>query len=435
MRGVNKIDAIGKKFLLYGTFLFLFVPLIQTVTHVKWEEPLGGAFSKEQDIFFSWKDWFSGRYSDQKDKWLKENFGLRDYLIRVISQVNYTAFKKTNTSFLVVGKDNYLYETTYIDAYYGRDFIGQRKIDDYVKKLKIVQDTFWQRNKLVMVVFAPGKACYFPEYIPDNYKSPKTVTNYEGFSSSARKTGLNHIDFYDYFIRQKNKSPYPLYPQLGIHWSNYSIFKVFDSILSYSENKLNCDLPDLRITRIVTSDTLRSPDNDAVKSLNLMKDPKTFKMAYPEWIVEYNDAKHAKLNLLVISDSFWWSIYGAGLTQPAFASSSFWYYNKQMYPESNESSRYVTERDYTSRLHNMDIIIILHSESTLSRFGCGFVDMAYETIIHPGYKKERILEMKNRMIADTAWYKQIREKAGQKNITVDSMLTIDAIYMLDTQPE
>ena len=430
----SKINSIGKKVILYGVFLFLFIPLIQSVTHLKKHiYALDGAFYPEPDIEFSWANWFKGDYSLQKDKYIKENFGFHNYYVRLICQVNFSLFKKANVSWVVVGKENYLYETAYIDAYYGRDFIGKEKIVEYARKLQRVQDTLQKLNKLIVVAFAPGKACFYPEYIPENYKSIKKITNHDGFVNAFKAGGINHIDFYKFFQDQKQKSPYPLYPELGIHWSDYGSIVALDSIIKYSEHKLGVNLPDLHIKNIEYTDALRNTDNDAIKSLNLFKDPGSFKMAYPNWEVKYDSTQHKKLKLLVVSDSFWWYIYSTGIPDQTFSPARFWYYNKEMYPESYTSPLYVSQVDYASKIRQADIILIMHAEATLHKFGGGFVDLCYNAYYNPEVRKEKIQEMKEIIVSSPVWFKEVSEKAQERNLTVDSMLTLDAVYMLDQQ--
>lgn len=428
----NNKEKIRKYFVLLGLMLFLFMPLVLSVNYFKkFEKALDGAFYPESDVDFSWEGWFKSDYQTQKDKFIKENFGFHNYYIRLICQLNFSLFKKASVSYVVVGKENYLYETAYIDAYYGRDFIGQEKINGYVNKLKKIQDTLEKQNKLIVTVFAPGKACFYPEYIPDNYKSEKKINNYEGFKAAMTRTGANHIDFYKSFRDQKSSSKYPLYPQLGIHWSDYGVIIAFDSMAHYVENKLGVDLPDLKITNVEFTDVLRSNDDDAIKSLNLFKDPKTFKMAYPNWKIDYDSTRHKKLKLLVVSDSFWWYIYSTSIPGNTFSSADFWYYNQEMYPESFASPLYVSQVDYAARIREADVILLMHAEATLHKFGGGFVDMCYDTYYNPDKRKEQLQELKWKIRATPGRFKEVSEKAVKRKLSVDSMLTLDAIYVLD----
>lgn len=430
----SKIERVGKRIIFFGLLLFLFVPLIQNITHFKsYVHPLDGAFYPEEDISFSVESWFKGDYTSQKDKYIKENFGLHNYYVRLISQINFSLFKTTNVHNMIIGKNNYLYEIPYINAYYGRDFMGSKKIDEYIKELKRIQDTLQRRNKLILTVFAPGKASYYPEFIPDNFKGKKQKTNYEEFITAVKKYDLNHIDFYKYFNEQKNSSKYPLYPQLGIHWSVYGSIMAFDSITRYTESKVKIDLPDLEIESIEFSDSLKGVDNDAVKSLNLFKDPGSFQMAYPTWQVRYDATKHKKIKILVVADSFWWYLFRTDLSFKTYSGSSFWYYNQKIYPESDTEITFVARSDYQSRIREADLIIIMHSEATLPMFGGGFIEMCHETFFNPDSRMEKIKEVEQRIKGSAEWYKSIVESAKTSGLSVDSVLTLNAIYVVDQE--
>ena len=66
---------------------------------------------------------------------------------------------------VVIGKENYLYEKGYIDAFFGVDFIGHDSIAISAYKLKMIQDTLAKLNKTLLIILAPGKGDFFPEYI------------------------------------------------------------------------------------------------------------------------------------------------------------------------------------------------------------------------------------------------------------------------------
>ena len=412
----------------------MFIPLLQQLTHFKtYEGKLGGAFVPEKDVSFSWTQWFKADYQTQKDKYVKGNFGFHNYYIRLICQVNFNLFKKAHVVYVVVGKENYLYETAYIDAYYGRDFVGKEKIETELKKLKRIQDTLEEKNKVILIAYAPGKASFYPEYIPDNYKTAPQPSNYAYYTQVSRRLELNYIDFSAYYRSQKDKSKYALYPQYGIHWSDYASIMAFDSLVKYVEFKMKMNLPDLAINSIKESDSLRNTDNDVLQSLNLFIEPPTFKMAYPEWTVKYDSTMHKKLKLLVIADSFWWYIYSTGVTDNVFNPSQFWYYNQEIYPESHSSPLRVTHIDYASRIKEADVIVIMHTEATLHKFGGGFVDLCYETFFDQSKRKQEIQEMKGKIRGTKTWFDSVVEKASNQNISIDSMLTLDAIYMLEQE--
>ncbi len=426
---------IAKPLLLAGLLLFLFLPVIQELTNVKtYIDPLNGTFYPEPNVQLSKEGWFDGSYQQQKEKFVRDSFGLHHYYIRANGQLKFNLFRKATAAYVVVGKDDYLYETGYFDAYYGRDFIGREKINKYIQQLKCIQDSLTAHNKLLLVVLAPGKASFYPEYIPHKYRGAPAVSNYLYFREALKANALTHIDFNRYFTLLKHDHKYPLYPQYGIHWSNYGSILAFDSISRYVESRLHCDLPDLEITGMQISDSLRHTDNDIIKGMNLLWEPKSFPMAYPQFNVRNDSSKHKRPSMLVVGDSFWWYIYSTNIPAATYSNHEFWFYNEAVYPQSFNSPLMVSQTDYFKKIRSYDVVILLHSEATLKRFGDGFVQMAYETYCERAEYRERIQQIKESIVGTTSWYKDVQDKAASRGISVDSMLTLDAIYVL-SHPE
>src|SRR5436190_6040073 len=159
--------------------LVLFIPILQKkLKFVKSVIGLMGSYEWAPDTPFTPQLWFSGDYSRIKEKWWLENFGLRNYYICLNNQINWELFRKAQTYNVLNGKDDYLFEYEYIEGYYGRDFVGRDSLNSLCFKLKKLQDTLARMNKLLLPVLAVGKASYFPERIPDAYKSKPSVSNY-----------------------------------------------------------------------------------------------------------------------------------------------------------------------------------------------------------------------------------------------------------------
>jgi hypothetical protein len=366
-----------RSMLFAGVLVFLFLPLLQKYLHIKEEyKPLRGSYTTATDTALTAERWFSGVYSEVKERWLQENFGLHDYYIRLNNQINWTFFRKPQIVYVVTGKDDYMFETGYIISYFGRNFVGADSVDRVVSKLKKVQDTLSRINKLIIPVFALGKATFYPDKIPEAYKSPPGVSNYLYIRERLRHDGVDHIDFNRYYSGLRHRSAVPLYPQFGIHWSSYTALSAFDSIVRYAEYKLHKDLPDMRVTGFEMTGALRDSDYDLGDALNLLWNPKTFPMGYPRYTVVNDSTRHRKLNLLVIGDSFWFQIYNTGLQRQVF-NDRFWFYNEQMFPESDTSPLFVSQVNFEDYVRAADVILILHAEGTLHRFGAGFIHSCY----------------------------------------------------------
>lgn len=361
------------RFLLALILGVLMLPVIELKTYFFELEPLHGAIEKTVPVSLNTENWFSGKYQETKEKIYTEQFGFRSAFIRVNNQIDYSFFSKINAKTVVVGKSGYLYEETYINAYYGRDFVGKDSIEEKVSKLQFVQEELQKRNKTLLVVLAPSKARYFPEYIPDHLKSQKDPVNYEWYKVFLKKQGIKTIDFNDYFLKQKKTSKYPLYGQYGIHWSTYGAALATDSIIRFIEKERKIDMSNLYWNRVEMTYP-NADDRDLLAGMNLLKKYKTYSMAYPN--MQFTKGK-TKPNMVMIADSFYWVIYGFRMNK-VFSKDDFWYYNHDVFSYNRKGSTTTSALNLENEINHHDVFVIMCTEANLPRFGWGAVEQFYD---------------------------------------------------------
>lgn len=372
---MKKPGSIFKTTLLIFLLILLVIPFLQETFNYFKERPLAGAITAAENKYFSLKSWFSGEYQVNKEKYLNESFGFRKTFVRLNNQVSFSLFHVANAKSVIVGKNNYLYEEAYIKTYLGEDYIGKDSILHRMQKLKFISDTLTKLNKNIILVFAAGKGTFYPEYFPDEYRKQKTVSNYELYVNYAKSLKLNYIDFNEYFKENKNTSKYPLYPKYGIHWSYYGACLAADSIIKYIEKLRNIDMPHI-FWKKINMDYANEADYDIGYGLNLLFKLKRDKMAYP--LLHYeSDSGKTKPSVIVISDSFYWILFNFGISN-CFSKSHFWYYNKQVYPESYKKPLETGQLNLIEEINKHDVIIIMASEINLINVGWGFIEQAYK---------------------------------------------------------
>lgn len=410
--------------------IILFLPYLQEKFMLFKLEPLTGAINTPEQVQFRGKEWFDAIYQQKKDEENNQTFGFRSTFIRIHNQINFSLFKKVSANGVIVGLDNCLYEENYIRAWNGSDYIGDKKIDSLSSKLTYIDEELKKRGKQLLIILAPGKGTFYPEYIPVKYRRPKSEkTNYKEIVTNLHNKGINYIDFNQYFNNLKSKSPYILYPKHGIHWSNYGMCLAIDTILKRIEQikgtKINKCYWDT-----IKYDKPRFSDNDIEKGLNLLFSFKNEKLAYPN--IKYQKLPNVeKPSLLTIGDSFYWGLLNLHFQEP-FSNSSFWYYNREAYEAGNETVIDVAQIDLEKKINETDIIMIISTDANLPKIGWGFIDNLYNLLAgrNNGFTKEEINGVVNFIKTDQKWMDQIKVKAKQRNISIDSMLVIDAIWML-----
>ncbi len=430
----NKITFILFIIMMIG----LFLPMFQQFAKIVEVKPLLGAVELEKRPTRSIDSWIDESFQESSEKYLNQEFGFRNWFVKLHNQIEFSLFDATNAHSVVIGKDNYLYEENYIKAYYGRDFIGDSAMQAKVNRIKFLQDTLESLNKELLVVIAPGKSTFYPEYIPEHLKSEKSRTNLEAFLDLAKEDQLQLIDFNTWFVDQKEKSDYPLYPKTGIHWSRYAMNLVIDSLLSYIEEKRNIDLPDVNIGQIQISKNLIDPDRDIEDGMNLLFDIRNQPMANAD--ISYNETGKVKPKAIVISDSFFWGLYGKGILKHAFNNGEFWFYNREIHTPDGEGPGMVSEVDYFSKIMKTDIIILMTTDANLPKFPWGFDESATyalnnldEYLAQLKKREEKINGYVSAIKASPDWLLSTRNQALDKNISLDSMILLNAIYMVENE--
>lgn len=422
-----------RKYMLILVMIVLLLPLFQECTSLFYEKPLAGSFTSAKKPVAGFNEWWSGTFQDSFEIYHNEQFGLRNSFVRLHNQFQYDLFRRINTKGVISGKNDFLFELKNITAYNGNDYVGDAALREMTRKLKILQDSLDKKNITLVVVFAPGKASFYPEYIPDELNKAGKPTNYKTLSSSFNAAGINFLDFNKWFIREKDKAPCPLYPKTGIHWSRYGALMATDSLLTYLEKKRNVDLPSVVMKGFRWSDSIQSPDDDIGKSLNLIFPVKPLLMGYPDYNFESPDQK-AKVRMMVIGDSFFWNLFDIRLAPRSLESIDFWYYNYQVYHTDGRPMELAENADNCLESETNNVVMIMASESNLNGLGWGYIDDAFDYFVLK--RKDRILdkmvrsyETKIRM--DQAWMMTIRAKAEAAKIPLDSMIHLDAVYLAE----
>lgn len=383
-------EATYRVYTIVILILFL-LPAIQRNWPLLDLAPLGGASGShpKQDITLS--DWLDGTYQTKTDKYCTDSFGLRSPMVRFVNQLDYSLFGKANAHYVVIGKNNCLYETPYVETYLGMDFSSDTEISGNVRKLNMVRDTLQKLGVELQVIFAPGKGSYFPEFIPDYYWQYKSdSTHYDRLRYHMDRCDFPYIDLHAWFRSMKDTTSYPLFPLTGIHWSKYGMIIATDSILKAWGHIESAELPRLVYSYGHESTTTEGSDSDVEDGLNLMQSLPHFKMMYPNY--HFEDSAKEKIRTAVIADSYFWGLFDIGLSTIACDSGEFWYYFKQVYPQYFSTQLTVEQMDLKKAIESKDIIAILQTDATLDRFGFGFIDAAYDLY----YPEQRITHFSQR---------------------------------------
>ncbi len=348
--------------------LFALLELVQQVFHPIKLTGLQGAFNKGEVPVFNFNTWLKGTYQQQADYYLKYNTAFNGDMVRIRNQANYSLFGKINT-ILVTGKENFIFDPSYIYALNGTDYINDSakyaKIKDIEKTLSLLESI----HVPLYAGFAPNKAFFYSEYLPDKLMQPQ-YTNKQFYDSLFQTHNVPVIDFSNWFSNMKDTSKYLLVPKYGAHWSTYGAFLAADSLFNFLQSQSASELADFMVDKIEIKDKAQFTDDDYLPSLNLMIKWESPRMAYP--VLKFTPGK--KLSVLIISDSFIWNFYDLGIIANCFSSSTtIRYYNKTEF-DNNKREIGPVKPLSIAELSKYDFIWLLNSDPSLKDFGFGFFE-------------------------------------------------------------
>jgi hypothetical protein len=424
-----------KHILLILFLLILLLPVFQEIYQPVKEEKLNGFFilNDKPDLKrFTWHHWFDGSFQDHFNKGTEDHAGFRNSLFRLNNQYDYSLFGISHAQGFIKGKNNYLFEEDYIYEYTGKYFIGKSTLEKKFSKLKEIQEYLKTQNIDLIPVIEPGKASYYPEFIPDHYKPGKrSLSNHDYFLELFQSLNIRYLDLDHYFLQLKKTTPYPLFPNYGMHWSIYGAALATDTLVKFIEKDHPGTISPMKIGEIELSDSLRYTDNDIGDILNLIFPLPKVQAAYPRIQFE-NDPERKKLSVLVIADSYYLNIVN-GFADKLFGKEEYWYYNSKVYPAiiDNDNPVYIDKSDLKTKLREFDVILLMTSEINMHCAYWNFIEEVYQAI-HPEYVDSYIAKKENLIRNQRDWFRFLVGKARKRSVTLEQMIRTDAEYCFIT---
>lgn len=216
---------------------------------------------------------------EEADKYISENFGLREQLVRMNAQVNVLGLDSSPNLEVVVGKDGWLFLS--------EDF--QKKSISSKEWQKVAEDFARLDSELtpeLIVVLVPNKSTLYSEFLPDRLSS-RADGNYQKLAAELEKAGVNFIDLKEYFFDEKSGKE--LYSKGDTHWNRLGAFLAYGEIMN-----------GLAIATAKMEDTfLYGRFGDLSRMVGLNEEEETWDIELPEKLVS-----EKKGRLLFFYDSF-----------------------------------------------------------------------------------------------------------------------------------
>ena len=386
---------------------------------------------------------------------LKQHFGYREPLIRLYNQYLWDFYGKTPVTEgqVTFGNDGWMYEPWVVADYYQRQFRNfatdstqmANMLTEEAKRVLQLQQLLDSLGTRLFVCLVPAKDLICPEHLPENQDTryddePKISARF--FNEEIyTQLGINHLNLERWFLQIKDTADFMLFPKTGTHWSRYAALQGADTLIRYMEHLGGINMHNLVIGPKYLGDKAIDPDDDLESLLNLMRPLPKPKYYYSD-VKADDDTTATKPKVIIIGDSFWWTIAFQLPLHDFFSDIPYWYYNSSVYYYPPYNS--VDELDLEEELLSADFIVLSYCATQQYRLNDGFTAKAIAILSElddnlvfdsTAFKEREIKRITARIMADPNMMDMIREKAAQNNKTIEQALQDDVEWVFNYQIE
>lgn len=211
--------------------------------------------------------------------------------IRWKNQIYYTLLGTAGSDRVVVGRDRQLLEMTYLDEYCSRDLATFRpKAEDWVGRLRTMQDFFEARGQAFAYVITPSKVAQNPQFIPESYACSAhpddRARKLEVFDAILKRRGVRFVDGASNLAAARETYGIDMFPRGGIHWNALAAaLATQDLVATLNAERAAPPLTSFRFTWRVSMNPVGA-DRDLLDMMNLPHPDRT----YPVPVLDFQSA-------------------------------------------------------------------------------------------------------------------------------------------------
>ncbi len=365
---------------------FVLVSLPELLTRVHWLQPirLRGAVPPTKEIPLRFESYASGAFQSAFEGRYGAEFAVRGHLVRTQNETNLRVFHQldqhSNTPMLL-GKNDFLYEGEYVDAYNRRDHVPLAELETKVRRLRLLQDHLERNGSTLLVVISPSKAHLYPEFLPAGMRDkrfPDVPTNYAAFIPLLEEHGVHFLDAQGYLEQQKRKVDYLLFANTGAHWNRAASCPVVDRIMRTLGKQLGREFSGVSCKPVRVRPEPEPGEHDLSTVANLWFESALFQPTpYPD--ARPKVAKGGdQPSLLIVGGSFVWALLHDFERFKLTRSVDYLYYYSR-WVHSPGGKRTPLERDQLDFEHDVfrhDAVVIEINASLVQKVGFGILEDA-----------------------------------------------------------
>ena len=312
--------------------VFLFIPIIQKWTGIFLVKPLKGVFDPTPKPELTLESYRSNESQKNLEKYISENFGMREPIIRLYNQYVWSAYNKTYCHFIVPGKDGYLFYSLAVSEHYGTELLKHYKSNEQamadaeieLRQMNKVRHVLKDYGIEFLAFIAPDKSEIYPEYLPRRDADTTTIHMADYYARRMKEIGFPFVNMTEWFMTMKDTVNFPLFPKTDSHW-RYSAIYGYDSLFRFMNTLGEAQFPIMHIGPPIAYETDELEGDE--ETLNLLFRIPGDNNKYKSEITVEQDPTPRKPKVLFIGDSFIWSLEAFLPFRELMADKEIWFYN------------------------------------------------------------------------------------------------------------
>lgn len=393
--------------ILFGILMvLLFLPLGQQHLRLFVMKPLNGVYTPAKTPEFSFDKYVSSKWQAEVEPYVSENFGFREFVIRLYNQYLYDFFSKTYSHEVTIGKDGWLYQQDGINQYFG--LLNRRYkhtneefkegTDIQVRSLIKIRAILKEYGVETIAFTLPVKSYIYPEHLrPHHYEDTLfDVSKY--YDRRLAEVGFPHINMTPWFQDIRDEYPFTLFYEKGSHWASGAVIGM-DSVLRYMETLKGDPLPRIVLGTPyeVPEDQISPKDNDLCDLLNILRQPRQRMPLYEFPVSIVADSNTVYPNVFLEGTSYYWYITARIPLSKVFANRDFFYYTSTFFSDEEKKTRKEEDVSLLTELLTHDYVVYFRNGPQLYSNNYNFTGKA---LIALCISDER-MEEKTRQVADS----------------------------------
>lgn len=428
------------------TAALLFASMLQKWFHWRKFKPLKGVIVEQPKPELRFANCKNGAFQQQTEPYLKQHFGYREPLIRFYNQYLWDFYRKTPVAGgqILIGKDDWIYEPWVVEDYYQKQFL--KYAADSAEMASILSKEAFRVYQVQQILeplgvhlfasLVPSKDLIYPEHLPEDrdttHRNEPKISARFFLEDAYTRLGVNHLNLERVFLQMKDTADFPLFPQTGTHWSKYACLYAADTLIRYMEHLGNINMKNL-VIGARELDNARDPDDDLESLMNLLRPLRKPKYWYAQTHSD-GDTTAVKPKMILIGDSFWWTVVLQIPLQELFSSAPYWYYNSTIYYDEGHAS--VDEVNLVDELLSADFINLFYSSTQLYRLNNDFTKKALMALCYDPEEIEAVNKEISQFIrTDSTWMARLRKQAESDNRPLEEVIHSEAQWLIDHNPE